>query len=118
MAVKVCKLRVAQQRIERGRARVFQEIEVGPQAAETRTFGIAIEFLLLFILARIVLRRRIHLRAVALVVPPCTAEITRNHVRARVHVTDHALRSRNLTRELVFDRMTRFALRNRRIGSL
>ena len=80
--------------------------------------GLRFEFLLLFILTRIVLRRRIHLRAVALVVPPRQAEITRDHVRAGVHVTDHALRRRNLARELVPDRMARFVLRNRRVGRL
>src|ERR1051326_2865958 len=47
MTVKVCKLRVAQQRIKRGRAGVFQKIEVGPQATQTRALRVAIEFLLL-----------------------------------------------------------------------
>ena len=104
--MKVGKLRIAQQSIERGRASVFQKIKVGPQAAQTRAFRIAIELLLLFVLTRIVLHRRIHLRAVTLVVPPGQAEISRDHVCSRVHVTDHALRRRNLTRELVLDRMT------------
>src|SRR5690349_19114221 len=50
MPVKVCKLRVAQERVERGRAGVFQEIQVGPQTTQTRGFRIAIELLLLFVL--------------------------------------------------------------------
>src|ERR1041384_3602616 len=70
MAVEVGKLGVAQECVETGRTGVFQEIKVGPQATETRAFGIAIEFFLLFILTRVVLRRRLHLRAVALIVPP------------------------------------------------
>ena len=61
VTVKVCKLRVAQQRVERRRAGVFQKIEVGPQAAQAGAFRIAIESLL-FVLTRIVLLRRVHLR--------------------------------------------------------
>ena len=43
VTVKVCKLRVAQQRVECRRAGVFQEIEVGPQAAQAGAFRIAIK---------------------------------------------------------------------------
>ncbi len=120
VTVKVSKLCVAQQRVETtGRhACVFQKIEVGPQAAQARAFRIAIEFLLLLVLTGIMLRRRIHHLAVALVVPPRQAEISRDHVRAGVHVTDHALRRRNLARELVFNRMSRFVFGDRFIGRL
>src|ERR1043165_8045248 len=118
MSMKVRELRVAQQRIEPRRAGVFQKIEVGPQATQTRRLRIAIEFFLLFILTRRVLRRWIHFRTVALVIPPRESEVSRDHVRAGVHVTDHALRRWDLARELVLDRMARLVFHDRRVGSL
>src|SRR6185369_11598217 len=118
MPVKVCKLCVAKQCVEGGGSRIFQKVEVGPQTTKARAFRIAIEFLLLFILTGIVLRRGIHLRTVALVVPPGEAEIARDHVCAGMHVTNHALRRRNLARELVLDRMSGFSLLNRSVGGL
>ena len=81
-------------------------------------FRIAIQFFLFFVLAGIVLRRRIHPRTVALVVPPGQTEITRHHVCARMHVTNHALRGRNLARELMLDRVTRFVFWNVRVSRL
>src|SRR6185369_15806042 len=54
----------------------------------------------------------------ALVVPPGEPEVTRDHVGARVHVTDHALRGRNLARELVLDRMARLVFWNVLVGCL
>jgi hypothetical protein len=107
VTVKIGKLRVRKQRVECRRAGVFQKIEVGPQAAQARAFRIAIEFLLLFILTRIVLLAGYILRRRSRC-PTRSAEITRDHVRARVHVTDHALRRRNLAGELMLDRMARF----------
>src|SRR5262249_35776388 len=100
------------------RAAVSQELKVRPHTAQARAFRIPIEFLPLLLLSGIVLLRRIHLRAVAFVVPPCQAEISRDHVCARVHMTDHALRCRNSTGELVEDWMARFTARNVLVAGL
>src|SRR6185503_3385491 len=104
--------------IETRRTSRLQKLEVGPQPAQTRTFRISIQFLLFFILTRIALLRGIQLAGVALVVPPREAHVTRDHVRARMHMANHALRARNLARELVFDWMTRLVFRNTRISRL
>src|SRR5689334_17813394 len=116
--VRVAKLCVLEQLIEISRPRVLQKLEVRPQPAQARTFRIAIQLLLFFVLTRIVLLFRIKLRGVALIVPPGEPHVTRDHIRAGVHVTDHALRTRNPARELMPDRMARLVLRNTRIGSL
>src|SRR5215213_7004166 len=118
VAVKVCKLRVAPESVDCWRTRVSQKIKAGPETTETCAFRIPIERLLLFILTRIVLRRWVHLRAVAFVVPPRQAEVRGDHVCAGMHVANHALRCWNLTRELVFDWVTRFIFLNRGVGCL
>ena len=64
------------------------------------------------------LLRRIHLVAVAFVVPPRQTLVRRDHVLARMHVTDHALRSRNARSQLMFDGMTGFVFRNADIRAL
>jgi len=74
--------------------------------------GLLLSFLLLFRLRRIVLLSGIHLVTVRLVVPPCQTHERRDHVLARMHVTDHALRSWNAAGQLMSDWMTGFVLRN------
>ncbi len=48
---------------------------------------------------------RVHLVAVGFIVPPDQTEVRSDHVLAWMHVTDHALRSRNAAGQLMFDRM-------------
>src|SRR5215217_4371410 len=113
VAVEVCKLRITKQSIQASwHSAVSQKFKVRPHAAQACSLGIAIELFLLFVLARIVLLRGIHLRAVALVVPPRETEIRRDHVCAWMHMTDHALRRGNSGRELMEDRVARFTSRN------
>ena len=91
--------------VEFRRARRLQEIQLRPETAQTRAFGILVKLATLFLLSGIMLLPGVHLVAIALVVPPRQAHVTRHHVCARVHVTDHALRRRNRAGELMFDRM-------------
>src|SRR4030095_4967377 len=79
---------------------------------------IPVQLRLLFILTWIVLCCRIHPRAVGFIVPPRQAKIRRDHVRSRMHVTDYALRSRNLARELMLDWMAWLVSGNIRVGRL
>ena len=118
MSVKVCELRALELAVEFRHAALIQKIWLRPKTAQAGRLRIAIQFLLLFSLRRIVLLRRIHLVAVGFVVPPNQAEIRRNHVLARVHVTDHALRSGYARRQLMFDRMARFISGNACVGAL
>src|SRR5215468_1809669 len=59
------------------------------------------------------LRRRPHVFAIDLVVPPGIAEIRGHHVCARMNVAHHALTGGNRSCELVTHRMPRFLMRNR-----
>ncbi len=116
VTVIVGELRVVQLRVEQ--RDVLREIDVAPLAADRRFLGIAVEDLALLGVGRILLLLRPHERRVGLVVPHRVADHrVDEHVRL-VHVADHALAGRNLARELVLERMSRFVLRNRRIGLL
>ena len=61
---------------------------------------------------------RIHQLAIGLVIPPHESEIAVHHIRARMDMADDALTRRNLQREFMLDRMSRFAARDRRIGRM
>ena len=104
--------------VEFRRARLLQKVGFRPEASNACTFGIRIQLAALFLLRWIMLLLCVHLVAIALVVPPRQAHVTRHRVCARVHVTNHALRRRNRAGELMFDRMARFIFRNVRIGCL
>ena len=112
VAVKVGELRCLELFVEFGGTDFVQKFLVAPKAAGGCCFRIAERNLITILFARIVLFLRIHFLAVDFVVPPGEAEISGEHVRARVNVTDHALAGRNGTREDVFDRMTGFVLGN------
>src|SRR6185369_7006990 len=96
----------------------MKKIRLRPKTAQARSFGIVAELSLLFALRRVVWLRRIHPVTVAFVVPPRQTEIRRNHVFAGMHVTNHALRSRNAAGQLMLDRMTGLIFRNARVGRL
>ncbi len=116
MAVEVGELGVLQLPVELGRAGFLQEVRVGPQAAHGGAFGIARLNLVLLGCAGIALLGGPHVLAIHFVVPPGIAEISRDHVRPRVHVADHALAGRNRARELVADGMSGLISRNGGIG--
>ncbi len=115
VAVKIGKLCVFQFGIEFRASRFRQEFHIGPQPARRRAFRIALRHLEFFFLAGIALLLRIHRVAVGFVVPPGVAEIGGHHVRARMHVADHALAGRNGARKFVANGMAGFFARNRRI---
>src|ERR1700691_3404822 len=58
-----------------------------------------------------------HVLAVHFVVPPGVAEISGDHIRARMNVADNALARRNRARELMTNGMAGFVARNGGIGS-
>ena len=109
VAVEVGELGVLQLLVELGRAGFLQEIRVGPEAADRGAFGIArLDLGSAPLRAGIALLGGPHVLAIHFVVPPGVAEVGRDHVRARVHVADHALARRNRARELVADGMSGF----------
>ena len=116
MTVRIGELRAFELSIEFGRAGSIEEVRFRPKTAQARRLRILIELSLLFGLRRIVLHRRIHLVAVGFVVPPHQPEIRGDHVLARMHVANHALRRRDARGELMLDRMTRLVLRNAPVG--
>jgi hypothetical protein len=90
--VKVCELRACELTVKFRLARLIQKPLVRPQPAQTRSFRIAVEFLLFLVLRGRRLLGRIHHAPVRLIVPPSQPHVGGDHVRPRMHVTDHALR--------------------------
>ena len=118
MTVEIGKLRALELAVEPQSAGLIQKFRFGPQPAQARGFGIAVQFSLFFALRRIMLISGIHSIAIRLVVPPDQTEIRRHHIFAGMYMTDHALRSWNAARQLMFDGMTRFIFRNADVGAL
>src|SRR6266446_277331 len=112
VTVKVRELSSSELAVEFRSAGLVKKIEFRPQATQARRFGIAIKLSLLFALRRIVLLRRIHLVAVGFVVPPRETHVGRDHVLARMHMTNHALRSGDAAGQLMPDWVTGLVLRN------
>ena len=105
MAVEVGELSVLQGLGELRTADLVQEAEVRPQAALGRPLGISQLYALLLRRAGIVLLGGIHLLPIHFIVPPGVSEIGGHHVRAGVHMADHALARRDRTGELMNDGM-------------
>ena len=114
VAVVVGELDVLELRVELGD--VLRELRIAPLAADRRFFRVAVEDVAELVGIVVELLLGPHRRGVGLVVPHRVAEHrVDEHVRL-VHVADHALRGRDLTRERVLDRMARFVARDRRVG--
>src|SRR5690242_5358401 len=116
VSVEIGELRSLQLLVEICAARLPQEFLIAPKSSRRGRFGVPQIGLIALLFRRTALLLRIHFVAVRFVVPPCQAKISRDHVRARMNVANHALARRNRACEGVFNRMARFALWNRWIG--
>src|SRR5437879_13507234 len=83
----------------------FQEFQIAPQPPRGGGFGIPLDGVDKFLVVRIFLPTGIYELAIALLVPPCIAEIRVDEKIALVHVTVHALGARDRPGELVLDGM-------------
>ena len=117
VAVEIGELRGLKLFIKFRAASLFEKFFVAPQAASGGSFGIFPRRLVALFIRGIFLLRRIHLLAVNFVVPPRDAEIGGEHVRAGMHVADHALARRNRAREDVLNGMAGLQFVDGRIGS-
>src|SRR6185312_11938331 len=118
VAVEVGKLRLVELFVELRRSYLTQEAHVAPFAAVGSAFRIAYFSVMQLLLGGIVLLLGIHLLAIDFVVPPGVAVVSGDHIRAWMHVADHALARRDGEGEHVAQRMSMFVFGNRRIGLL
>src|SRR6266404_25131 len=100
MPMKIRELGGLQFLVEFAAPNSLQEFFVIPEPPDRRAFRVSFESLVALLFRWIALLLRIHL-----VVPPGQPEIRRDHVRARMNVTNHALARRNRARERMFDGM-------------
>src|SRR5271166_973350 len=117
MTMEIGKLRVLKLLVEFRRACFLQECSVGPQPANGRSLRVPRLNAVLFLGARMALLCQPHALAFHFIVPPGVAEVSGDHIRARMNVADDALARRNRTRELMANGMAGLVPRNRGIGS-
>src|SRR5499427_5333753 len=78
---------------------LIEKLFIAPQASGGCTFGILPGRLIPLFCRGISLFRRVHALAINFVVPPSEAEICGEHIRAGMHMADHALAGGDRTRE-------------------
>ncbi len=110
VAVKIGKLGGLKLLVEFRAAGLAQKLLVAPQSSRRGGFRIFQRGSIAVLFGRIFLLQRIHFFAVNFVVPPGQSKISGQHIRAGVHVADHALAGGNRACENVFNRMARLSL--------
>src|SRR5579871_2327451 len=115
VSVKIGELRRLKLFVKFRRPNFRKKFRIAPQPTRRSRFRISQGYLKPLLFARIVLLLRIHRFAVNFIVPPRQSKISRQHVRARMQVANHALARWDRPRENVLYGMARFILRNRLI---
>src|SRR6266568_576765 len=112
MSMEVSELRGLQLLVEFRTANILEKLFLSPESAHRRRFRIAKKRLVALVFAGVALLLRVHFVSIDFVVPPGKPEISGDHVRAGMNVTNHALTGRDGARESVFDGMGGFVFGN------
>src|SRR5258708_34367444 len=110
VSVKIGKLRGLKLLVEFRAAGLAQKLLVAPQSSRRGGFRIFQRGLITVLFRRIFWFRRVHFFAVNFVVPPGQSKISGQHIRAGVHVADHALAVGDRARKDVFNWMAGLGL--------
>src|SRR5260221_9596724 len=117
VSVKIGELGGLKLLVEFRTAGLFQKFFVAPQSSRRGGFWIFQRGLVTVLFGRIFLFRRVHFFAINFVVPPGQSEIGGQHIRAGVHVADHALAGGNRAGKNVFNRMAGLSLVDGRVAA-